>query len=306
MDPRNSAGMERGPGGLAGGKDYEFNGLERTPFEDIHRAMTEAFADYLMDMSYMTREVLWRRATKKGVDLAMSQGAFQNGRLVGLTLVGLGTWAGEPAAFDACTGIVKAHRGHGLAGRLFDAALPALKRRGTTRFLLEVLQENAPAIRAYERTGFRISRALACYEQVDTAFPGFSESCSIRPVGRDLLESFAAELDWQPSWENSFEAIRAIPDEVLVFGAFDGAACVGVSVYYPTLRWVMSLVVRRGHRGRGIGKALLARALGCAGSGGRAVRVNNVDPSDLAMAAVFRRCGLREFTAQYEMVYAIR
>lgn len=285
--------------------DYEIKFLGETPFDAIHEAMTEAFADYLMDMSYMTKEVLWRRAMKNGVDFACSPGAFQDGRLVGLTLVGLGTWAGEPAAFDACTGIVKAHRGQGLAGRIFDAALPVLRGRGTTRFLLEVIQENEPAVKAYERTGFRITRPMVCYQRTDPRLPEASAPVEIRPVGPEALDVLLPELDWQPSWENTFDAVRAVPDEIRLYGAFDGAACVGLAVYYPTLRWIMSLVVKRSHRGRGIGKSLLAHALRNVEPGGRSVRVNNVDASDLATVSVLQQCGFRELVSQYEMEFRL-
>ncbi|HNX32117.1 MAG TPA: GNAT family N-acetyltransferase [Holophaga sp.] len=285
--------------------DYEIKFLGGTPFGTIHEAMTEAFADYLMDMSYMTKEVLWRRAMKNGVDFACSPGAFQDGRLVGLTLVGLGTWAGEPAAFDACTGIVKAHRGQGLAGRIFDAALPVLRGRGTTRFLLEVIQENEPAVKAYERTGFRITRPMVCYQRTDPRLPEASALVEIRPVGPEALDVLLPELDWQPSWENTFDAVRAVPDGIRLYGAFDGAACVGLVVYYPTLRWIMSLVVKRSHRGRGIGKSLLAHALRNVEPGGRSVRVNNVDASDLATVSVLQQCGFRELVSQYEMEFRL-
>lgn len=289
---------------MSGGCEIRF--LERTPFEEIHGTMTEAFADYALDMSYMTREVLSCRAAKNGVDLAASPGAFLDGRLVGLTLVGVGTWAGEPAAFDACTGIVKAHRGQGLAGRLFDAALPGLKRRGVTRFLLEVLQENEPAIKAYERTGFRIARPLVCYQREDLELTMVPATCTIRPVERDLLDTFAGELDWQPSWENSFNAIRSIPDEVRLYGAFDGDLCAGLAVYYPTLHWIMTLLVKRGQRHRGIGKALLDHVLRQVGPKGRPVRANNVDPSDASMISMLQGRGFKAFTSQYEMIYEIR
>lgn len=286
--------------------DYGIRFLDKTPFEDIHRAMTEAFVDYLLDMSYMTKDVLWSRAVKNGVDYGCSPGAFHEGKLVGLTLIGRGTWAGEPAAFDACTGIVKAHRGHGLAGKLFHAALPELKRRGTRRFLLEVLQENEPAIKAYERTGFRITRPLACFQRENTELPQVPGAWDIRPVGRELLGTFQADLDWTPSWENSFDAIHAIPDEVQWFGAFENSVCVGLAVHYPILRWIMMLVVKRAHRGRGIGKALLVHALRQVAPEGRPVRANNVDPSDVVLVSLLHRCGFREFTRQYEMVFELR
>lgn len=281
--------------------EYDIRFLEGTPFSDLHRAMTEAFADYLLDMSYMTEEVTRVRAAKNGVDLACSPGAFADGRLVGLTLVGLGPWGGEPAAFDACTGIVKEHRGHGLAGRLFEAALPELRRRGVRRFVLEVLQENAPAVKAYEKTGFRITRSFACFEQGE-ASDRMLPVADLRPVGPEALLDFEAELDWAPSWENRFDAIRAIPEQVQLFGAFDGDRCQGIVAYLPALRWIMTVVVRRARRGQGLGSALLRHALARAAPGGRPLRVNNVDAVDAGMVRFLVRNGFRAFTTQYEMV----
>ncbi|HWQ08382.1 MAG TPA: hypothetical protein VN436_04720, partial [Holophaga sp.] len=55
---------------------HELRFLDGTAFGDIHRAVTEAFADYQLDMSYMTEEALRRRAMKNGVDLTCSPGAF--------------------------------------------------------------------------------------------------------------------------------------------------------------------------------------------------------------------------------------
>ncbi len=283
---------------------HEIRFLGETPFPVLHAAMTEAFADYLLDMSYMTEEVTRVRATKNGVDLGCSPGVFAGGRLVGLTLVGLGRWDGEPAAFDACTGIVKEHRGHGLAGRLFEAALPELRRRGVRRFVLEVLQENTPAVKAYEKTGFHITRSFGCYEQgepSDRVLP----SVDLRPVGPEALADFEPELTWTPSWENSLDAIRAIPQHVRLFGAFEAGRCQGIVAYLPALRWIMTLVVRKSHRGRGLGSALLRHALAQATPGGRPVRVNNVDMADAGMARFLTCNGFRVFTTQYEMVFGL-
>jgi GNAT superfamily N-acetyltransferase len=283
----------------------ELRFLDQVPFHEIHRAMEASFADYALDMSYMTEAVLRNRAIKNGVELSVSPGVFSEGRLVGLTLVGLGAWKGQAAAFDAATGIIKEFRGQRLAGRLFDFALPALHGRGVSRFLLEVLQENAPAVKAYEKTGFRITRPFVCYELKADRTPVAPGSSEIRSIERDRLDEFAAHLDWQPSWENTFDAIRAISDGVRLYGAFEGSACVGLVAYYPTLRWIMTLVVKRSHRYRGIGTALLEHALRNVESGKKPVRANNVDSADRALARVLEKAGFVPFTTQYEMEFEI-
>ena len=58
---------------------------------------------------------------------------------MGCTRVGPGPWRGETAVFDVGMGIQPECRD--LAGRMFDHALPELRRRGANWFLLEVSQD---------------------------------------------------------------------------------------------------------------------------------------------------------------------
>ncbi|HWQ10224.1 MAG TPA: GNAT family N-acetyltransferase, partial [Holophaga sp.] len=169
-------------------------------------------------------------------------------------------------------------------------------------FVLEVLQENEAAIKAYERTGFRISRPWDCFQLEGPPRPVDSGRWAIRPIPVGALEAFAGELDWLPSWENGLDAIRAVSDEVRLAGAFEGGACVGVAAWHPFFRWLMLLVVARSHRGRGIGSALLDHVLAEAGSEGRPPRANNVDPADAGLVHLLERAGFVRFTSQYEMV----
>lgn len=285
--------------------DVQLHFLGGTPFPAIHKAFLGAFADYPLDMSYMTEDVLRHRTAKNGVALDCSVGAFSGGRLVGLTLVGTGSWREEPAAFDAGTGILPEHRGQGLAGRMFASALPELRRRGVKRFLLEVLQSNEPAVRVYRKAGFRVTRPFDCWEFNGPAGPLPAQALDVRGATAGRLDEFAAEQDWRPSWENGFEAIRRVPGSMRILGAFDGNECLGMLAYNPVLQWIMAVLVKRAHRRKGVGTALLGALMGMLPPDGRPVRVNNVDPSDEGTRALLRKMGFRKFTAQYEMEFPL-
>ena len=92
---------------------YKF--LTAEDFPEAHATMVKAFADYQLDMSYMTAERSWLRNLKSGVHLDCSVGAYDGEKMVGLTFVGLDDWLGEKAAFDAGTGIIPEYRGRGVA-----------------------------------------------------------------------------------------------------------------------------------------------------------------------------------------------
>jgi GNAT superfamily N-acetyltransferase len=268
--------------------------------------MDEAFADYYVDMSYMTRERSWLRNLKSGVCYDASVAAWDGDRMVGFTFVGLDDWLGEPAAFDAGTGIVKAYRGQGIAQGMFEFVLPGLKARGVSRFLLEVLQPNAAAIRAYRKAGFEITREFACYDLLPEAFaagalPG--SDVEVCEIDRPTVQSFGDKADWQPSWENSFAGMDRIPDELVRLGAYEAGRCVGILVYYPLLQWIMCLLVEKEARHRGVASTLLKALIADLQlpPGTDRVRINNIDHVDTGMRALLEKAGARWAIDQYEM-----
>lgn len=293
-------------------------------FDQLHTAFRDAFADYSMDASHVTEENLRLRGAKNGVDYAASVGAYDGDRLVGFLLVGLGPWRGEPAAFDAGTGIVPAYRGRGLARRMFEHALPGLRARGVKRFVLEVLQDNARARRAYEKSGFAVTRELRCYTLDPAALPPaplLSDAAvppapdllpaagpslfALREVDRRQVLALAGEADWQPSWECSCEAVMRLPGELLCLGAFDGEDCVGALAWAPFFRWLLTLVVRRDRRRRGAGTALLRGLAERLPADGAKINLLNVDASDAGMRAFVERLGFDHLVDQYEMERAL-
>ncbi len=268
----------------------------------------EAFADYAVDMSGVTEKLIECRCIKNSVDFDVSVGAFDGERMVGFTLIGVDRWQDELAAFDAGTGIVPDFRGRGLARQMFDHSLPVLASRGVSRFLLEVLQVNEPAIRAYSKAGFEVTRELACFKLdlergiADSEQP---KGIEVEEIDRSLVADLATEFDWQPSWENSCAAIARTPDELLVLGAFDRDSCVGVVVYSPLLNWIMTLVVRRSYRRRGIGTALVNGLVERLPGDLSEVKLLNVDRFDVGMLGFLERTGFEHWIDQFEMARSI-
>jgi ribosomal protein S18 acetylase RimI-like enzyme len=278
----------------------------------VHGCFQAAFADYGVNMSYMTEENLLLRAAKNAVDWDLSVGSFdESGHMVGFTLIGVDDWGGERSAFDAATGIVPDHRGAGLARAMLDHALPALRERGVIRFVLEVIQGNDRAIRAYRKAGFEVARELACFDlHVDprAAATRVDAPFEVRDADRSILDELEGEAEWLPSWENSFAAIRRVPDELIVLGAYDGGEPVGAVVFTPALGWIMSIVTARTHRRLGVATELLRRLAERVGPrlGGSPLRLVNVDRSDTGMIALAERCGFTHRLDQLEMMRSIQ
>jgi len=285
--------------------EYAF--LSDDQFGQIHQTFQEAFADYYVDTSGMTEKVLRNRAIKNSVDFDSTVGAFDGDRMVAVTIVGIDDWKGKLSAYDIGTGVVPGYRGKGIARRMFDFIVPKLKTRGVNTFVLEVIQENKPAIKAYRAVGFEVTREFDCFRwnlgnvRVDSR-P--TVPLEIREVERDRLSEFEEHLDWQPSWENNFSSIRRIPDEVTAYGAFTGdqfARCVGLLVYYPLINWITTLVVKRDIRNNGVATALLAHFADRIRGDVSSVKLANVDHSDNASLYLLEKTGFEPHVHQFEM-----
>ena len=269
----------------------------------VYRAFMEAFADYAMDASGTREASLMLRMAKNNVDFDASVGAYEGDHLIGFTLIGIDEMNGETCAFDAGTGIVPEFRKQGLAKAMFDHALPALRERGVQRFILEVLQENEPAIKAYRKSGFEISRELKCFvaEKKTLQSMGEHASISVQPIDASTFEAFASEADWTPSFENRFSSYRAIPDDVVLLGAFVEGSCVGTLAYCEKLNWLLSLIVKRSERRRGVGKSLLRHLGTIMPEPVAKLAALNVDGQDAGMQAFFEAIRFSHFVDQYEM-----
>ena len=282
--------------------------FDRVCRSQIHATFQEAFADYAVDMSLLTEERLHIRCTKNNVDWEVSVGAFDGDRMVGFTLIGIDSWQGGRGAFDAATGILRDFRGRGLAGDMFDHALPELERRGVGAFVLEVIADNEPGIRAYRKAGFEISRRLKCFE-LDLTTPSGerhpSGSSPPVPIDRRVVTTLASDTDWNPSWENSFGAIERIPDDLICLGTLDRDRWVGAIAYSPAMNWIMALVVERSHRRQGVGSGLVHGLVGALPNNVQSVKLLNVEASDSGMATFLDRLGFQHLIDQYEMIRPI-
>ena len=269
----------------------------------VYRAFMEAFADYAMDASGTKEDTMLLRMAKNSVDFEASPGAYDGDRLVGFTLIGIDEIDGSLTAYDAGTGIIPDFRAQGLAKAMFDHALPELEARGVKRFVLEVLQKNESAIKAYQKSGFEIDREFRCLVADTESLRELPSNAGVdvRSTDAATFESLVPEATWTPSFENRFTAHLAIPDHVTFLGAYDGDDCVGAIAYCAGLNWLLSLLVKHSHRRQGVGKALLKCLASSMPETVSKLPALNVDGEDKGMQAFFEAVGFTYLIDQYEM-----
>ncbi len=280
----------------------EFRLLDDTDLPVIHATFLRAFSDYAVPTAF-DRSTLERLMVRRGTDLSASVGAFDDGNMVAVMAVAVREFERVLSAYDVFTGVLPSHRGQRLAGRMFDTVRRPLKKRGIRRFVLDVIESNTGAIKAYERVGFVTRRQLNCFEvQADTLRPvGPPEGVSIELGGSPDWSNWRQWRAWPTSWQNSDASIEAAVEEVRVLFAHAAGETIGYAIVVPEARDLPQLVVRPDWRRRGVGTALLAEATRQMPEE-NTLRVINIDATALPDIAFFARFGEASLPAQREMV----
>ncbi|MBI9053265.1 MAG: GNAT family N-acetyltransferase [Bacteroidales bacterium] len=238
----------------------EIKSLKNVSFDIIFEGFSKAFAKYELQL---TKEELLVMINRRGFVAELSFGAFVNDKLVSFTFNGIGSFNGLKTAYDTGTGTTEEYRGQGLASKIFAYSVPFLKEQGVTQYLLEVLQHNTKAVSIYTKAGFEVSREFNYFveEQKNIQFHSkeLSNDYSIKQT--KLNEKLMTEFfDFNPSWQNSFDAILRKPDDFKVIGAFNEQELVGYCIFEPTSGDVTQIAVNKEYRRKGIGTNLLKEA----------------------------------------------
>jgi GNAT superfamily N-acetyltransferase len=240
--------------------------LTADDFDAIHTAFNDAFSDYVVPFS-LTREQLREMLTRRGWVPEASIAVEDEGRIVAFTLNGID----GRLAYDTGTGVVPTHRRRGLSAQVMHECERVLRARGCETYILEVIDTNTKAAAIYERLGFRESRGLQCWLY---ASPSMSDAR-------------AENVNLQPSWQNSDASIARATDTHVRIGDDQGHIIV-----FPNTGDVPQF------RGT-ITTQLLNEAL--ATTGGKPLRILNIDERDTALAQFLEAAGAKKFVRQKEM-----
>lgn len=279
--------------GLARGMTFAFPSLLEFGLEPAALILTRGFSDYFVPIQ-SSPAVLAHMARVDGVDFATSRVAVLDGRAVGVALIARRGWTSRLAGMA----IVPEARRHGVGRALMAQLLDEARARQERAMVLEVIEQNAPAVHLYERCGFQKIRRLTGHAGRPATPP--ADEAPPPPVEIDPRELAAfvsghglRDLPWQIAPEAIAHAgppalaYRAGPSAVLIT---DPAA--------PTIG-IRALVTATEARGQGHSRALL-RAL-FSRLPGKEWRASAIFPAE--MGGAFTAAGLeRTPLSQWQMI----
>lgn len=274
----------------------EIRSLTREDTEDLLNAVNGAFADYIVPFQ-LNMEQLQFKMSSEDILPEWSAGVFDGNKMIAFIMHGMRNMDGKPVLYNAGTGTLPEYRGQGLVGKIYDHLQPLLQEHKVTQLMLEVIENNQSAIRAYEKNGFSIQRKLLCFDGV-LKENSATELFAIRPLDHlnwDTLQSF---WDITPGWQSAAASMDKVTPQAL--GAFAGTELLAYILFSPAKKRLYQLAVAPSHRRKGIATQLLARVQQQTGRG--KVQLNNVDEAAESLKLFLEKQGLANTINQFEMI----
>ncbi len=203
--------------------------LTGTPVEKIHEAFIDAFSEYEVKLD-MPIEKLVEMMKTRDLNPDFSVGCFEGQKLVGFILTGYREISGQKVCYDGGTGVIKAFQRKGIGEMMLKELLQFLKEKGVSRFVLEVLENNTPAINLYEKYGFIKTRKLQCFEiekQKLRTVPDRGFGISITNPAM-ILENDEKYRLFQPTWQNENQSVLNVKENYTLVSL----ACTGRVLCY--------------------------------------------------------------------------
>lgn len=210
--------------------------------------MNLGFSDYFIHIE-LTLPMFLNMARTESIDLGSSRIIWLDDEAVGIALIARRGWTSRLATMA----IAPASRGRGAGRAAMDLLLAEASTRGDHAMVLEVIENNAPAVRLYEACGFHTERRLVSYEGT---FAGTEERAElkevdIREVARLVTMYGLDDLPWQISGESLAQS--GAPSK----GYQLDDACVVISNPEAEQVAIRSLIVRPESRGQGQARRLI-------------------------------------------------
>jgi len=167
-------------------------------FTDLARILNDSFSGYIVDVT-VTPSLLAQLVRYEGTDLTTSRIVLAGDEVIGCALVGRRGWTSRLAAM----GVVPAWRGQGVGQWVMQRLIAEAKQRREQQIVLEVIEQNIPAVALYKGLGFQVQRRLVGYSA--TQLTGLADErlreVDVRMIGQKLTMYGPPDLPWQLSGE---------------------------------------------------------------------------------------------------------
>ena len=234
----------------------------------MHAAFNTAFADYPIPFTIGLPEFKRKFIERLRIQFAYSAGVWAAKEMVGFLFGVVNNYQGKLTAYNGGTGVVPAYRGQQLVHQMYQKLWPAYQALGVEQCVLEVLCQNARAVRSYEKSGFAIGQRFHCYK-LNGALKNTPNPAGVvlQMVHHDQWPLYAQWWQAAPSFMDTVVRLKLYRPHLTLIEARAPQAQGGVEaetrgaiVFDARTGRISLLCVAPEHRHQGIGRALLRAA----------------------------------------------
>ncbi len=269
--------------------DFDIKTASDYPNPDLVEILNRGFEGYFVPIAFDVTAFL-NMLRKDGIDLGISRVLLADGGPTGIALLARRGWTSRLAAM----GIAPEFRGRSAGSWFMERLINEACERGEHEMVLEVIEQNEPAVHLYEKCGFQIVRKLISFIRKDAVEdePHKLYEIDLREAGRLISQYGLSDLPWQLSGET----IAQLNPPARAYR--DGQVCLVISNPDPKDIVIWSLLVEPSAPEKGLTLDLLKSVI--AEYPGRTWHVPALLPEELGN--VYERAGfVREELSQWQM-----
>ncbi|MCB1025522.1 MAG: GNAT family N-acetyltransferase, partial [Acidobacteria bacterium] len=186
---------------------------------------------------------------------------------------------------------------------MFKFIIPHLDSDGFNRYSLEVLTDNQPAYKLYQKLGFEVSREFVIYESKGAEEPKeINTEIEIKTLEYPDWDNLHTFWTYEPSWQNSVDCIKRakiINFDIYILGAYIDGELVGYGAVFKDSGKIPQIAVAAKFRRSGIGSKLLGALRERTP---KPLLMTNIDIRAVELLGFLESNGFSKTLAQYEMV----
>jgi ribosomal protein S18 acetylase RimI-like enzyme len=263
------------------------------PLSDLVKFLNLGFENYFVPIQFNIDTFLMM-LRKDGIDLTTSRVLLLDEQPCGIALIARRGWNSRLAAM----GVSREARGKGAGSWFMERLIVEARQRSERAMVLEVIEQNEPAVRLYRKWGFQTVRRLVGFtcraRDKDTHEIEKSDlhEIDLRDMSRLIFLHGLSDLPWQLS----AESIAQMNPPALAYQS--GPAYLAVTNPAAEHVVIWSLLVEPQARGKGLGTDMLKNLM--ANHPGKTWHVPAVLPEEFA--TIFERAGFeQEKLSQWQM-----
>ena len=230
--------------------DFDTAPASDFPTPDLVNCLNQGFEDYFVPIHFNTATFL-NMVREDGIDLTASCLLLVDDQPYGIALIARRGWTTRLAAM----GISKELRGKGAGSWLMNELIEEARQRGDHEMVLEVFEQNEPAVKLYRNAGFQTVRRLVGFirggKDVRESKKDNLQEIDLREIGRLIAGHGLSDLPWQLSGES----IAQMNPPARAYQKERSYIVVSNPVLEHVVIW--SLLVEREARGQGCATNLL-------------------------------------------------